>query len=75
MKASSSLTESRFGSGPAVASVCLLLIDGKGELNRFALKFDVGGIPTMWLVDRKGVLRDLNAVNNLTGKIEKLLNE
>jgi len=49
--------------------------DGKGELNQFALKFDVGGIPTLWLVDRKGALRDLNAVKNLTGKIEKLLNE
>jgi len=49
--------------------------DCKGELNAFALKFDVGGIPTMWLLDRKGVLRDLNAVNNLAGKIEKLLNE
>jgi len=44
-------------------------------LNQFALQFDVGGIPTMGLVDRKGVLRDLNAFNNLTGKIEKLLNE
>jgi len=32
-------------------------------------------LPTMWLVDRKGLLRDLNAVKNLTGKIEKLLNE
>jgi len=49
--------------------------DGKGELNQFALKFDLGGIPTMWLLDRKGVLRDLNAVNNLSRKIEKLLNE
>jgi len=49
--------------------------DGKGELNRFALQFDVGGIPTMWLLDRKGALRDLNAVKNLTGKIEKLLSE
>jgi len=49
--------------------------DGKGELNQFAQQFDVGGIPTMWLVDRKGVLRDLNAVKNLTGKIEKLMNE
>ena len=49
--------------------------DGKGELNRFASEFNVGGIPTMWLVDRKGVLRDLNAVNNLTGKIEKMLGE
>ena len=49
--------------------------DGKGELNRFALQFGVGGIPTMWLVDRKGVLRDLNAVKDLARKIEKLLSE
>lgn len=32
-------------------------------------------LPTIWLVDRKGVLRDLNAANNLAGKIEKLLGE
>jgi thiol-disulfide isomerase/thioredoxin len=50
-------------------------VDGKGELNQFALQFDVGGIPTLWLVDRNGGLRDLNAVKNLTGKIEKLLKE
>jgi len=49
--------------------------DGKGELNRFASEFNVGGIPTMWLMDRRGVVRDLNAVSNLTGKIEKMLSE
>jgi peroxiredoxin len=49
--------------------------DEQGQLNRFAVEFDVGGIPTMWLLDRKGVLRDLNAANNLAEKIQKLLNE
>jgi hypothetical protein len=29
----------------------------------------------MWLVDRKGILRDMNARQDLAGKIEKLLAE
>ena len=49
--------------------------DGKGELNRFALEFDITGVPTMWLLDRKGNLRDLNARNNLDAKIKTLLQE
>ncbi len=49
--------------------------DGKGQLNRFALEFDITGVPTMWLLDKQGKLRDLNARNNLDSKIEKLLGE
>ena len=49
--------------------------DGKGQLNRFALEFDITGVPTMWLLDKQGKLRDLNARNNLDSKIEKLLAE
>ena len=49
--------------------------DGKGELNRFALEFDITGVPTMWLLDRKGNLRDLNARNNLDAKIKTFLQE
>ena len=29
----------------------------------------------MWLVDKKGILREVNAGDNLTAKIEKLLAE
>jgi hypothetical protein len=42
---------------------------------KFAEEFGVMSIPTMWLVDKKGVLRDLNGVKDLPGKVEKLLAE
>ena len=48
--------------------------DASGE-NPFAKEFDVASIPTMWLVDKKGVLRDLNAREQLAEKVEKLLAE
>ena len=43
--------------------------------NRFGVEFDINGLPTLWLVDKKGVLRDLNARENLAQKVEKLLAE
>jgi len=46
-----------------------------GSDNKFAETFEIASIPTMWLVDKKGNLRDLNARENLTEKIEKLLAE
>ena len=46
-----------------------------GEGNKFADEFEVASIPTMWLVDKKGNLRDLNARENLAQKVEKLLAE
>jgi len=47
--------------------------DGSG--NKFAEEFGIRGIPTMWLVDKKGVLRDLNGRERLEEKVEKLLAE
>jgi len=41
----------------------------------FGVQFDIAAIPTMWLIDKKGNLRDLNARENLAGKVEKLLGE
>ena len=38
-------------------------------------EFGITGIPTMWLVDKKGVLRELNARDGLLQKVEKLLAE
>ena len=35
----------------------------------------ITGIPAMWLVDKKGALRELNARHELGSKVEKLLNE
>ena len=46
-----------------------------GKENKFATEFGIEGIPTMWLVDKKGVLRDLNARSSLSNKVEKLLAE
>lgn len=49
--------------------------DGKGWGNEFGRKFGVNSIPAMWLVDKKGVLRDLNGRADLEAKVEKLLAE
>jgi hypothetical protein len=50
------------------------LEDG-GSGSKFGEEFEISGIPTMWLVDKKGNLRDLNARENLAEKVEKLLAE
>ncbi|HXJ59737.1 MAG TPA: TlpA disulfide reductase family protein [Verrucomicrobiae bacterium] len=49
--------------------------DDSTEGNKFAVEFDVASIPTMWLVDKKGNLRDLNAREDLAEKVDKLLAE
>ena len=49
--------------------------DGKGWGNEFGKKFGINSIPAMWLVDKKGVLRDLNARTDLEDKVAKLLAE
>lgn len=47
--------------------------DGAGT--KFAEEFEIASIPTMWLIDKKGNLRETNARENLAEKIEKLLAE
>ncbi len=49
--------------------------EGDGEGNKYGEEFGISGIPTMWLVDKKGVLRELNAREDLVAKVEKLLAE
>lgn len=49
--------------------------DGKGWNNQFATQFGIQSIPAMWLVDKKGNLRDVSARAGLEGKVEKLLAE
>jgi thiol-disulfide isomerase/thioredoxin len=49
--------------------------DGKGFGNKFGQEFGINGIPTMWLVDKKGNLRDVNARGTLEEKVTKLLAE
>ncbi len=45
------------------------------ESHKLGEHFGVSSIPSMWLVDKKGVLRDLNAREKLAAKVEKLLAE
>jgi thiol-disulfide isomerase/thioredoxin len=49
--------------------------DGKKWEGAFIKRFGITSIPTVWLVDKRGVLRDLNARGNLVERVEKLLQE
>jgi len=43
--------------------------------NRSWNDFGINSIPTLWLVDKKGIVRDVNAREDLEQKVEKLLSE
>lgn len=49
--------------------------DGKQWQNEIATKYGIQSIPAMWLIDKKGNLRDINARGDLKAKVEKLLAE
>jgi len=49
--------------------------DGKGMDNAFAIEYGIHSTPTMWLIDKQGLLRDLNGRINLEKKIKLLLSE
>lgn len=49
--------------------------DHENESNRFADQYGITGIPTLWLIDKKGNLRYLNARSDLEGKVAKLIAE
>lgn len=49
--------------------------DGKGWGNKYAIQYNVTGIPSMWLVDKRGILRTMNARENLEDKVKELLAE
>ena len=49
--------------------------DGKMWDNDYGKKYGIQGIPAMWLVDKKGNLRDPNGRQDLAGKVEKMLAE
>jgi peroxiredoxin len=49
--------------------------DGLYWQNKFAVQFNIESIPAMWLVDKKGVLRSINARADLSGEVTKLLAE
>ncbi len=49
--------------------------DGKVWENKFGVQYGIGGIPVIWLVDKKGNLRESNGRDDLQGKVAKLLAE
>jgi peroxiredoxin len=49
--------------------------DPAGETNKFATQFGVKFIPTMWLLDKNGNVRDENAKEGLADKVQKFLAE
>ncbi len=49
--------------------------DGLAWENKIGAKYEISSIPTVWLVDKKGNLRDLNGRQSLASKVEKLLAE
>jgi peroxiredoxin/tetratricopeptide (TPR) repeat protein len=48
--------------------------DGKRSYEILA-KYDIKQIPTLWLVDKKGILRDVNGREGLEEKVKRLLAE
>ncbi len=49
--------------------------DGRQWGNKFGQEYGINSIPTMWLVDRQGILRDQDARAGLEQKVQKLLAE
>jgi thiol-disulfide isomerase/thioredoxin len=49
--------------------------DGKHWNNEISFRFGINSVPTEWLVDKKGILRELNARGTLAGLVERLLKE
>ena len=49
--------------------------DGFGWESKMAQKFEIAAIPAVWIVDKKGVVRDINGRQSLAAKIERFLSE
>jgi hypothetical protein len=49
--------------------------DGQGWQNSIATRFHIREIPTMWLINKNGILAIPNARGDLDGEIAKLLAE
>lgn len=49
--------------------------DGKGWENDISTRFGITSIPAMWLIDKKGMVVDMNARANLEVKVQQLLEE
>jgi len=49
--------------------------DGKGWQNQISSRYGIAEIPSMWLLDRKGMVVDTDPEDGLEEKIEKLLGQ
>jgi len=50
--------------------------DGKQWNNEISFRFGINGVPTEWLIDKKGILRDTNARGEMLGmRVDELLRE
>ncbi len=49
--------------------------DGKQWNNEISFRFGINSVPTQWLVDKKGILRDTSIRPNLEESIQNLLDE
>jgi thiol-disulfide isomerase/thioredoxin len=49
--------------------------DGKHWNNDISFRFGINSVPTQWLVDKKGILRELNTRFDLERLVEQLLQE
>jgi hypothetical protein len=49
--------------------------DGQGWGNKFVIECNISAVPTMWLVDKAGKLRTMQAREDLEKQINELLAE
>lgn len=49
--------------------------DGQHWNNEISFRFGINSVPTQWLVDKQGILRDLNARHDLERQVERMLKE
>ncbi len=58
-----------------IGLTCPIYFDGKGWESPLARSLGINALPTVWLVDKKGNLRVLNAINNPEGLARGLMRE
>lgn len=54
---------------------CPIYFDGKAWKSPLVRSLGINALPTVWLVDKKGNLRVLNAINNTEGLVRALMEE
>jgi thiol-disulfide isomerase/thioredoxin len=50
-------------------------VGGRGPENKFGREYAIDAIPAVWLVDRKGIVRDIHGTMDLEAKVAKLMAE